>query len=94
MEPQSAKVCALQAHTMAMFGIFSCHFDRKHVQTIGLKAPMNYYDQFRSNQKFDFIFLLERPKPNTSMISGFSNPGEPLFMDLNLPKYTNILQEI
>ena len=47
---------------------------------MGLKAPGNYLDQFWSNKIS--VLLLERLKPPHSMISGFLNPGEPVFMDL------------
>ena len=30
--------------------------------------------------------LCEAPKPQTSMISGFADPWEPAFMELNIPK--------
>ena len=53
----------------------------------GLKAPGDYSDQFRSNI-FSVLFC-EEPKPPSSMISGFLNPGEPVFMDLDIPKYFN-----
>ena len=33
------------------------------------------------------ILLCEGPKLNISMIFGFLSPGEPLFIDLNIPKY-------
>ena len=33
------------------------------------------------------VLLCEGPKHQKSMISGFLSPGEPLFMDLNIPKY-------
>ena len=46
-------------------------------------------EQFWSNNIL--VLLCDGPKPNISMISGFLSPGEPLFMDLNIPK---ILQKI
>ena len=51
---------------------------------MGLKAPGDYLDQFWSNQIL--ALSLEKPKPNIFMIAGFFNPGEPLFIDLNIPK--------
>ena len=53
---------------------------------IGLKAPGNYSDQFGFNKIS--ILSCEGPKPNISMIDGCLSPGEPLIMDLNIPKYT------
>ena len=50
---------------------------------IGSKAPGNYFASFWSDN-FP-ILLCERPKPNISMISGFLDPQDPLFMDLNIP---------
>ena len=57
----------------------------QYVQIIGLKAPGNYSASFWSN-KFSGL-LVERPKPNISMIPVFSGPVEPFFMDLNMPNY-------
>ena len=53
---------------------------------MGLKAPGNYLDQFMSNKIL--VVVLERPKPNMFMISGFLNPGEVIYGF----KYTKILQ--
>ena len=57
----------------------------KAAQIRDSKAPWNYSHQFWSNM-FN-VLLLERPRPHSSMISGFLSPGEPLFIDLNIPKY-------
>ena len=49
------------------------------------KAPYNYS---ASIWTYNFsICLCETPKPNISMISGFVESWEPLFMDLDIPKY-------
>ena len=60
-----------------------CHllgyFYDKHVETIGLKAPRNYFDQFWSNKIL--VLLCQGPKHNVSMISGFVSRKERLFMD-------------
>ena len=56
---------------------------------IGLEAPGDYLDKFWSNKRL--FLLLERPKSQNAMMSGFLSPGEPLFMDLDIPK---ILQNI
>ena len=45
------------------------------IEKIGLKAPGSYSGSFWSN-KFSTL-LLERPKPNIFMISGFLTPGNP-----------------
>ena len=58
---------------------------------ITLKAPRNYSDQFWSNQIS--VLLLEGPKSPNSMISGFLSPWEPLFIDLDIPKYWKRLKE-
>ena len=52
---------------------------------IGFKAPGNYSASFWFSKAL--VLLLERPKPPNFMISGFSDPWDPLFMDLNIPKY-------
>ena len=52
---------------------------------IGLKALGDYLDQFWSNKIS--ALLCEGQKPQNSMISGLLSPGEPLFMDSNIPKY-------
>ena len=62
------------------------HVYGKYDSIISLKALGNYSYQFWSNEML--VLLLERPKPNISMISGFLSPGGPLFMDLNVPKYS------
>ena len=51
---------------------------------IGSEVPGNYLDQIWSN-KFSGV-LREEPKPPNSMIHGFLDPWEPVFMDLNVPK--------
>ena len=33
------------------------------------------------------VLLCDGPKPQNSMMSGFSDPWNPVFMDLNTPKY-------
>ena len=33
------------------------------------------------------MLLCEGPKPHNSLTSGFVDPWEPLFMDLNIPNY-------
>ena len=58
---------------------------------IGLKAPGIYSDQFWSNNIS--VFLCEGPKLNISIIFGFLSPGEPLFMDFNLPKIRQRIKE-
>ena len=60
-----------------------------YVEIIGLEAPGNYLDRFWCNQIS--VLLLEKPKPDISMISGSLDPSDPLFMDSNIPK---ILQGI
>ena len=57
----------------------------KYVRIVGLKASGNYSDQFRSNKMS--VSFCEGPKLPNSMISGFVSPWEPLFIDLNIPKY-------
>ena len=64
----------------------------KYVELIGLKAPDNYSDQFGSN-KISVLFC-EGPKPNMSILSGFLNPGGPLFMDLHLQNTSKHIREI
>ena len=59
---------------------------------MGLKAPGNYLDQFGSNQMP--VLLSEKSKPPNSMISGFVDPGEPVFMDFNIPKYLKTYKKI
>ena len=61
----------------------------KCVQIIGLEAPGNYLDQRWSNK-----ILVRDQNLNISMISGFVSPGEPLFMDLNIPKYFKIYKKL
>ena len=39
-------------------------------------------------------FGCEGPKPNIFMISGLLSPGEPLFMDSNIPKYFKTYRKI
>ena len=53
------------------------HCYGKSYRIRGLKAPGNYSGPFWSNRLP--ILLLERPKPNISMISGFLDPVGPLF---------------
>ena len=55
------------------------------MEIIGLKAPGNYSASFRSNN-FRFAYVRDQ-KTNIVMISGFVDPGQPLFMDLNIPNY-------
>ena len=59
-----------------------------------MKAPGNYFDQFRSNKIS--ALLCEGPKPNISMISEFSGPVGPLtvFIDLNVPNYFKTYEKI
>ena len=66
-----------------MFG----HFCGKFVYIIGLKAPGDYSDQFWSIKIL--VLLCEEPKLPNSMISGVLSPGEPLFVDFILPKWSN-----
>ena len=61
------------------------HFYCNCMEIIIGKAPGNYSASFWA-YKFS-ICLCERPKPNISMISGFLDPWEPLFMDLNILIY-------
>ena len=56
-----------------------------------MKAPGNYLDQLWSNKIL--VSLWEGPKPPNSKISGFVTPGEPLFMDFNIPKRLQPIQE-
>ena len=67
-------------------------FYRKDVQIIGSKAPGNYLDQFWSNKVL--VLLCEGPESPNSMISGFLNPGEPLFMDLHRENTSKIYKLI
>ena len=61
------------------------HFYRKYHKTIGLKAgELRWSILVFSNSS---ILIFERPKPNLFTISGFWDPWEPLFMDLNIPNY-------
>ena len=50
-----------------------------------LKAPGNYLDRFWSYKIS--VLLLQRTKPNISMISGFVNPWSPIFIHFIIPKY-------
>ena len=59
---------------------------------MGLKAPGKYLDQFWSNKLL--VLLLEKLKPNISMISGFLEPWEPLFVDLDILKYHNNISKL
>ena len=59
-------------------------FHGKFLKIMGLEAPETYCGPFWFNS---FSILLERPKPNIFMISGFLDPWEALLMDLNIPKY-------
>ena len=83
----------------ATFGHFVGYFDGKYVWIIGFKVPGNYSYQFW----FDKISVLlcEGPKPSMSMISGFLNPWNPVFIDLNtlkifrnIRKYGNMFENI
>ena len=47
----------------------------------------NYLDQCWSNKIL--VWLCEGPKPQNSMISGFPDPWNPVFIDLNIPNYFN-----
>ena len=66
---------------------FLSFFYGTSISIIGLKAPGNYSDQFWSNKIV--VLLCVEPKPNISMTSGFVRSWEPVFMDLNIPKYYN-----
>ena len=46
---------------------------------------MNYLDQFWFNKTS--VLLWKGPKPPNAMISGFLNPGGPLFVDFNIQNY-------
>ena len=46
---------------------------------------MNYSDQVGSNEIS--VLLCEGPKPPNSIISGFVNPWDHLFMDFTIPNY-------
>ena len=66
---------------------FFCDFYGTYVSIIGLKAPGNCSGSFWSNEIS--VLLCEGPKPPNSMISNFLSPGEPLFIDLDIPNYLN-----
>ena len=84
MESETAQWGKIGKRNLGDFCYLLCHFDGKYV-SIGLKAPGNYSDQFWSNTIL--VLLCEGPKPNISMIDGLLTPGEPVFMDINIPKY-------
>ena len=63
---------------------FVCMFCLGFIEIISLKAPGNYSASFWSNKLS--ILSLERPKPNTSMISDFLDPIETLFYGFNYTK--------
>ena len=56
-----------------------------HGEITGLKVPGNYSGPLWSNN-FSISFL-ERQKTQHFMMSGFLDPWEPVFMDLNIPNY-------
>ena len=68
------------------FVAFPINFYGRYYWIIGWRTSGNYYDKFASN-KFSILLLLERPKPPTSIISGFLDPWEPLFVDSNIQTY-------
>ena len=55
------------------------------------KSPGNQSDQFWSNQIS--VSLCEEPKPNMSMIPGFLDLWDPLFIDLNIRKILHDIWE-
>ena len=63
------------------------YFYGNYVQILGLEALGNYSDQFGL---IKLALLCEGPKPNISMISGFVDPWDSLFLDLNIPKYFKV----
>ena len=73
-----------------------CHlfgyFAGKYVQITGLKAPGDYSNQFWSDKIL--VLLCEGPKPPNSMVSGFLDPSDPLFLDLNRPEYFKHIRKV
>ena len=61
------------------------NFYGTNYQIISLKAQGNYFASFWPNKIL--VLFLERPKPQHAIISGFSDPWDPLYMDLNILKY-------
>ena len=78
-------VWALNHAIQMIFWHSFSNFHGTYVQMKSLKAPENYSASFWSHTIS--VLLCEGPKPNISMISGFLSRGEPLYMDLNIPKY-------
>ena len=78
-------------NTYAIVGNWLGYLYGKYVQIIGLKVQGNYSDQFWSNKIL--VLVCEGPKLNMSMISGFLDPWDPSFMDLNIPKDFKKYQE-
>ena len=90
LEMQKTQICPGPPKNMySYFSDYQYAFDP---QIISLKAPGNYSASSWSNKIS--VLLYEGPKPPNSVISGFVDPWEPLFVDLNIPnsflKYTNI----
>ncbi len=75
-----------------MLGHFLNYVDGKYVQIIGLKAPGNYSAPFCSNKIS--ALLCGGPKPPSSIITGFVDHWEPLFVDLIHHKYLKIIRRI
>ena len=61
------------------------------MEIIDLKAPGNSSDQFWFNP-FPILWLARQESP-ISMISGFGDPCEPLFIGLNIPKILSKIWE-
>ena len=75
----------LQETSLEHLLLLLVHFYGQFLEDICLKAPGIYSASFWTSN-FS-ILLWERPEPDISMISGFWDRSEPLFMDLNTPKY-------
>ena len=69
---------------MRLFLYLLGHF-QENVLIISLKAPGNYSASFWCNKIS--VLSCEGPRAQNSMISGFLDPWEPVFMDVNIPKY-------
>ena len=75
------RIEALVGHLWAICcGLFAW----KSIEIISLKVTENDLDQFWSNR---ILFFKEWTKTKKSMISGFLDPSEPLFMDSTTPNY-------
>ena len=59
------------------------------------EQPEHSEELFCSIWAYTFSFCSwEKPKPNIFKISGFWSPQDPLFMDLNIPNYSQKLRSI